>query len=165
MPTLGAVRLRESVRALIIDDADNVLLLRFDWPGCDVPGGFWANPGGGIEPGESRLDALRRELHEEVGLFVDKIGPEVWTKTAVFPMSGWDGQVDHIHLQRVVHFEPTPAMSDEQLKAENVHDIRWWPAAAIRDGDAVFAPRALPNLLSQILTAGAPVHPVTLEGF
>jgi hypothetical protein len=39
------VRLREGVRALIIDEADNVLLLRFDWLNSDTPGGFWANPG------------------------------------------------------------------------------------------------------------------------
>jgi 8-oxo-dGTP diphosphatase len=165
MPTLSGVILREGVRALIIDDADNVLLLRFDWLGCDVPGGFWANPGGGVEPGESRLEALQRELREEVGLFVEELGPEVWTKTAAFPMSGWDGQIDHIYRHRVAHFEPEPAMSAEQLKAENVHEIRWWPAEAIRTGDAVFAPRALPNLLPEILAAGAPQQPVPLEGF
>ena len=164
MPTLGAVRLREGVRALIIDEADNVLLLRFAWLGCDAPGGFWANPGGGIEPGESRLEALRRELYEEVGLFVEELGPEVWTKTAVFPMSGWDGQVDHIHLHRVAHFEPEPAMSAEQLRAENVHEVRWWPDETIRRSKAVFAPRALPSLLSVVLAAGAPEQPIPLEG-
>jgi 8-oxo-dGTP diphosphatase len=58
------------VRALIIDEADNVVLLRFDWLGCEPPGGFWANPGAGIEPEESRLEALRRGSPEEVGLDV-----------------------------------------------------------------------------------------------
>ena len=49
------MRLRESVRALILDPDDCVLLVRFDWDGLDVEGGFWANPGGGVEPGETRL--------------------------------------------------------------------------------------------------------------
>lgn len=161
----GPMRLRESVRALIVDGDDNVLLLRFDWPGCDVPGGFWANPGGGIEPGESRLAALRRELREEVGLAVTELGPEVWTKTAVFPMAGYDGQIDHIHLHRVAHFAPAPALPAERLRSENVHEIRWWPAADIRRGGAVFAPRGLPTLLPPILASGAPPHPITLHGF
>ena len=45
------MRLRESVRALILDPDDCVLLVRFDWDGLDVEGGFWANPGGGVEAG------------------------------------------------------------------------------------------------------------------
>ena len=64
------MRLRESVRALILDPDDCVLLVRFDWDGLDVEGGFWANPGGGVEPGESRLAAMQRELREETGLDV-----------------------------------------------------------------------------------------------
>jgi 8-oxo-dGTP pyrophosphatase MutT (NUDIX family) len=43
------VKLRESVRALVLDENGSVLLVRFDWDGLDVRGGFWANPGGGIE--------------------------------------------------------------------------------------------------------------------
>jgi 8-oxo-dGTP diphosphatase len=60
-----AVRLRESVRALILDGDGHVLLVRFWWDGVEPADGFWANPGGGIELGESRLTALRRELRED----------------------------------------------------------------------------------------------------
>lgn len=87
------MRLRESVRALILDPADRVLLVRFHWEGLELADGFWANPGGGIEPGETRLDALRRELLEEVGLQIDTLGPEVWTKTAHFPLGPWEDGV------------------------------------------------------------------------
>ena len=79
------MRLRESVRALILDPDDCVLLVRFDWDSLDVEGGFWANPGGGVEPGETRLAALQRELREETGLVVDDLGPEVWTKRHCSP--------------------------------------------------------------------------------
>jgi 8-oxo-dGTP pyrophosphatase MutT (NUDIX family) len=162
------VNLREGVRALILDEDDAVLLVRFDWDGLDVPGGFWANPGGGMEPGETRSDALARELAEEVGLFLAdpaEVGPEVWTKTALFPMPPWDGQVDHIHLVRVPHFTPRPTMTAAQLLAENVHEIRWWSREEIRDSKATFAPRALPTLLETLLEGGTQSEPLALTGF
>lgn len=164
------MKLRESVRALILDEDDRVLLVRFDWDGLDVPGGFWANPGGGMEPGESRFDALARELSEEVGFSLAELGPEIWTKTAMFPMSEcdgqrWDGQVDHVHLLRVPHFTPAPAMTPDQLLAENVHEIRWWTPEEIFSSAATFAPRAMPSLLREVLEGGVPAEPLVITGF
>lgn len=159
------MKLREGVRALILDETDSVLLVNFDWPGLDLEGGFWANPGGGIEPGESRRDALARELLEEVGLVIDDLGPEIWTKTALFPMSGWDGQVDHIHLVRVRHFQPEPGLTCDQLLAENVHEVRWWSREDLARSEAAFAPRALPRLMEQLRDGVMPTEPVALRGF
>ncbi len=159
------MRLRESVRALIMDPADRVLLVRFHWEGLDLADGFWANPGGGIEAGETRLDALQRELREEVGLEIDVLGPELWTKTAHFPLGPWDGQVDHIHLVRTPHFDPSPGLSAEQLLAEHVHEIRWWSVAELGDDRATFAPRDLPGLLARLRTEGVPATPVEIAGF
>lgn len=165
LPRLAAPRMRRSVRALILDEDDNVLLLRFRW---DEPTGvveFWAHPGGGIEPGESPLQALQREMTEEVGLRVAAIGPELWTKTAHFPMGDWDGQVDHIHLLRVPHFDPHPSFSEDQLRAEHVHELRWWSLAEIADSAVTFSPRALPRLLSHLREQGIPDEPINLTGF
>ena len=36
--------------------------------------GSWATPGGAVEPGENKLDALERELREEVNLKLDLVG-------------------------------------------------------------------------------------------
>ncbi|MGV8910086.1 MAG: NUDIX hydrolase [Propionicimonas sp.] len=158
------MRLRESVRALVLDEDDAVLLVRFEWPG-GPDGGFWANPGGGIEPGESRLDALQRELREEVGLVVADLGEEVWTKTAIFTMPGWDGQVDHVYLHRVARFIPHPALTVEELAAEHVHELRWWPFSTLIGSDAIFSPGAFQTLLPELLQGRAGALPVTLSGF
>ena len=72
----GRPRLRPAVRAVLVDGADRVLLVRFQFGERVV----WATPGGGIEPGEEVLEALRRELLEEVGLAEADIGPALWRR-------------------------------------------------------------------------------------
>jgi ADP-ribose pyrophosphatase YjhB (NUDIX family) len=50
-----SLNLRASVRAIILDEDDRVLLCRLVLPHPVVPNGakvVWAAPGGGIEPGE-----------------------------------------------------------------------------------------------------------------
>ncbi|GII34886.1 NUDIX domain-containing protein [Planotetraspora mira] len=73
---MSSVNLRHSARAIVLDEDDRILLCRFAIP---EPAGtvVWAAPGGGIERGETPLAALRRELHEEIGLVVATDPPHV----------------------------------------------------------------------------------------
>jgi 8-oxo-dGTP diphosphatase len=160
----SAPRLRPSARALVLDDQDRILLVNFDWPGLDLDGGFWACPGGGIELGESPRDALERELWEETGLRDPDVGPLVWTKDDIFPMPAWDGQRDEYYLVRVTPFEPRPALTDEELLAENVRAIRWFGLDDVARGEVHFSPRGLSALLADLVAHGLPVQPVHLTG-
>jgi 8-oxo-dGTP diphosphatase len=47
---------------------DRILLIRHEKPGKE----YWLLPGGGVEAGESLVDAMRRELREELG-FEDRV--------------------------------------------------------------------------------------------
>src|SRR5262245_37208953 len=53
---------RRAVRAVVLDDHDRVLLVRFENAASGEV--WWATPGGGVEDGESDENALRRELLE-----------------------------------------------------------------------------------------------------
>jgi len=66
---------------------------------------------------------------------------------------------------RTEHFDPQPALSAAELAAENLHEIRWWPAQELREGCAYFAPRALPALLARLRDEGIPTTPIKVEGF
>lgn len=141
-----------------MDPDARVLLVRFDWPTGD---GVWAAPGGGIDPGEDPQTALTRELVEETGLSNPMIGPEIWTRSHVFPFidGSYDGQAERYYLVRTAQFDPAPAWSWTELRAEYVTAIRWWPQEELRSSPETFAPRRLPELVSRLVADGPPAEP------
>lgn len=59
----------EIVAAIVVDSCQRILMAqRADW---QHQGGKWEFPGGKIEAGETHLQALARELKEEVDLKID----------------------------------------------------------------------------------------------
>ena len=70
---LAHTRFTVTAGAIIINESGQVLLLKHRFRA----GSGWGLPGGFIEAGEQPLDALRRELREELGLEVD--GVEIFT--------------------------------------------------------------------------------------
>ena len=149
--------LRPAVRALVVDPADRVLLVRFEWPDKTV----WAPPGGGIEPGETDEHALIRELAEESGLRGFMLGPCVWTRAHWFTdMAGWGGQEERIYLVRTEAFEPAPEWTAEELATEGIAGQRWFAQSELQEPGLVFAPRRLPELLADLLDHGLPAEPI-----
>jgi G:T/U-mismatch repair DNA glycosylase/ADP-ribose pyrophosphatase YjhB (NUDIX family) len=149
--------LRRAVRAVVLDPAERILLVRFDWPGRTV----WAPPGGGIEPGETAEQAIVRELGEECGLRDLELGPCVWTREHWFAeLPGWGGQAERIYLVRTEAFEPAPEWTAEQLAGEGIGGQRWWTPEELEASEAVFAPRRLPELLRDLLRDGVPPEPI-----
>jgi len=71
----GVSHTREIVRAILLDENDNVCLeYLLDDDGFG-PRDYYETPGGGIKEGESHIDALHREVEEEVGYKCEVISP------------------------------------------------------------------------------------------
>ena len=169
--------IRRAARAIVLDRARRVLLVHFDFVAPDKPNGFWACPGGGLDPGESVVEGLARELQEELGLAIGDPGTPVWWMQRIFPMTGFDGQHDTYFLLEVDAFEPRPRFTEAQLQSEHLDGVRWWQYHEIQaaqllhdngspgdDGYVVFSPTRLGHLLADLLDSGRPAEPIDVDG-
>jgi ADP-ribose pyrophosphatase YjhB (NUDIX family) len=153
---VSELRLRNAVRAVVVDPAERVLLVRLEFPHWTG----WAAPGGGVDAGEADEDALRRELSEEAGLETFHLGPLVWTRTHELVFGDWDGQIECYYLVLTPSFDPAPALGWTELNAECLTAVRWWTPDELEAAGTEFAPRRLPLLLRELLLHGPPAEPI-----
>src|SRR6202158_432177 len=95
------------VRGLVVDEAGRIFLVKHTY----VRG--WHLPGGGVEPGETLLDALARELKEEgnIDLLESPALHAVYFNTAV-------SRRDHVALFVIGAFrQPAPPVPDREIMA------------------------------------------------
>jgi 8-oxo-dGTP diphosphatase len=118
--------------ALTVDAAGRALMVRKH--GTDA----FMQPGGKIEPGESPLDCVRRELYEELGL---DIAPEEFTWLGTFEEDAAN-EPGHRVLAEV--FSLTIDAHDPVPAAE-IAESRWVDPAAT--GDIALAPLSVRALL------------------
>ena len=81
MPELHFDLERHAVRVVLTDEGGRILLFHALTPD-QIPDGWWELPGGGIDPGETYLEAAVREIREETGLILDPgaVGPPAWRR-------------------------------------------------------------------------------------
>ena len=114
------------VAAGILRDGDGRVLISERL--CDGPfNGLWEFPGGKIADGEAPIDALRRELIEELGIQVAEASsymqlhheyPDRIVDLEFFLVTAWQGEPTGLEGQGLRWLLPSELKSDELLPAD-----------------------------------------------
>jgi 8-oxo-dGTP diphosphatase len=105
-----------SVVVVIVDQDEQVLLTKRNVPRFQ---GEWVMPGGKIDLGEPIVEALKREVREEVGLEVE-VGRLIDVFEHVTPGA------DNYHFI-IIYYLCTPLYCDVNHNREEVAEARWVP--------------------------------------
>ena len=98
------------VAAAVIEREDGSFLLAQRPPG-KAYAGYWEFPGGKVEAGEPVAEALRRELHEELGIHLQQAYPWI-TRVYSYPHA-----TVRLHFHRVLKWRGEPHPHEEQSLA------------------------------------------------
>ncbi|MDM4764004.1 NUDIX domain-containing protein [Galbitalea sp. SE-J8] len=140
-------RLRLTSRILLFDRSGRILLM---YTLGDNGLARWLTPGGGVDPGETHLDAAVRELEEETGLTDVTLGDVVYRLDFAATFGALDHDLGHAEYYRAVvdRFVPSAA----HWTADEQHDVlghRWFTAEELEATGDAFEPPDLVALVRE----------------
>jgi 8-oxo-dGTP pyrophosphatase MutT (NUDIX family) len=146
---------RSAVRVIVQDADGAVLLLHANDVDNLAFGRWWELPGGGIDPGETYLEAAVRELREETGFVVEPshVSAPTWRRHASFAHRRRRLlQTESIVWVRLHDAQPAiDTLGRFDYENEDYVDYRWWPIPDIVASAERFYPGHLPELIEPFL--------------
>lgn len=145
------VKHRETARVFLTSADGRMLLIFTHWdPGTGLPP-RWLTPGGGIDPGETILEAAVRELREETGLSVhpEALGEKQLELPFELRWAGGELETGVAHFYRLQIAEPFELDNSAWMPDEHrdIIEYRWWKLAELFESDELVGPPGLREYL------------------
>jgi len=152
------------VRILLIAPTGRLLLIRYDDPRILESPVFWSTPGGGVDPGESLSEAVRRELLEETGIADAQIGPVVWYGEPIVNIDGQRHQFRESYFVAHCASEALDPAGWTELEKSVIREMRWWAPDELRTASETVYPREIADLAPDVVAGRYPAEPIWLAG-
>lgn len=161
---------RQSIKIILLNYADELLLMHTDDPktrpiGGEYRGPFWQLIGGQIEANETVVEAAVREVFEETGIGKQDIefGPVVWFGELDLILHG---TLTHLRQQFIVARTRQKTFSLANLthgEPEIVKCLAWFSLDRIVSSDEIIFPILLPDYLPDIIAGNYPKEPFEIN--
>ena len=157
------MRQRPTVRIILISPAGRTLMIRYEDARTAQAPIFWLTPGGGVDPGETLIEAARRELKEETGVADAAFGPVVWCDEPRVTYLGERLQILQSYFVARCGSEALSSDGWTALEREVIREMRWWTPQDLRDLSEPVYPRRIADLLPDLIAGRYPETTITLE--
>jgi len=154
---------RHVARVVLLDQADHVLLVRYEDsepmdPSGKGPMEYWVPPGGALDQGEDHRSAAIREVREETGLTVE-LGPWLWEREHRLQFMGQlISQQERFYLAKLESLAPPVT----HQSPEAIREHRWWSLAELQLASATFFPEGFVKLVTPIINGQLPSAPLRI---
>ncbi|MEU7743666.1 NUDIX domain-containing protein [Nonomuraea sp. NPDC049158] len=150
---------RPTARVILVDPADRVLMFRFVPPDPWPHELAWHIPGGGIEPGESAVEAACREVYEETGFIITR---QVLGEPVAVNEGEWSVQGSR-HYTVHTYFFARVSTAEVSGSGDDGFGHRWWTATELDTTTERVFPPGLGVLLKDLLQGVRHERPVALD--
>ncbi|MEU6716625.1 NUDIX hydrolase [Nonomuraea sp. NPDC046802] len=142
--------MRPSVRGVLLDHDERLVLFRRTVPGRDV---YWSVPGGHVEPQDTSLEqTLHRELLEELGATVFAVTP---LTVVSYPLEG-GVKTQHVYGCRLVSMDPELRYGPEfEDPSRGVYEVE----RVLLEETEITSRRLLPEAVAEYLSANIAALP------
>lgn len=161
---------RKSVKALLIDKANQLLLIHIDDPKITnvegkYHGSFWTLVGGGIETNESLEEAAIREIYEETGMRFTQsdLGPVVWYGSLDLLWNRQRVRIEQTYLVVKTKTNNVHLKNLVQTEKEVVQELRWFSVKDLQSCKEVIYPVTLIDHIEDILLGKYPIRPLKID--
>ena len=154
------MKIRKSARAIVINSKNQMFLFQYMFDYLEDSKAIWITPGGSLEEGESFVDALKREVYEELGVQLTKECPEVYYRNPIYTLKNGE-KVQSVEKFFLVVLEEKSFSFEHWTESEKkrMRAGKWWSVDEIEKSEDEFFSKDIVRMLKELASRKLPEEP------